>query len=50
MFNTTSQIKFKISMLKSRLCDYSDAYVLVIGTKTVPNAADAVPAGNNSIK
>ena len=26
------QIKFKTSMLKSRLCDYSDAYILVIGT------------------
>ena len=25
MYNTNSQIKFKISMLKSSLCDYSDA-------------------------
>ena len=25
MYNTNSQIKFKISMLKSSLCGYSDA-------------------------
>ena len=29
MYNTNSQIKFKTSMLKSSLCDYSDAYILV---------------------
>ena len=29
--NTNSQIKFKTSMLKSSLCDYSDAYKHVIG-------------------
>ena len=28
-YNKDSQIKFKTSMLKSRLCDYSDAYILV---------------------
>ena len=28
----SSQIKFKTSMLKSSLCDYSDAYILVSGT------------------
>ena len=27
MFNTKSQIKFKTSMLRSNLCDYSDAYI-----------------------
>ena len=27
--NTNSQIKFKTSVLKSSLCDYSDAYILV---------------------
>ena len=25
----TSKIKFKTTMLKSSLCDYSDAYILV---------------------
>ena len=29
IYNTNSQIKFKTSMLKSILCDYSDAYILV---------------------
>ena len=28
-YNTNSQIKFKTSMLKSSLCDYSDAYIVV---------------------
>ena len=28
-YNTNSQVKFKNAMLKSSLCDYSDAYVLV---------------------
>ena len=30
-----SQIKFKTSMLKSSLCDYSDAYIIVKRTITV---------------
>ena len=29
------QIKFKTSMLRSDLCDYSDAYIVVKGTITV---------------
>ena len=28
-YNTNSQIKFKTSMLKSGLCDYSGAYIVV---------------------
>ena len=28
-YNINSQIKFKTTMLKSSLCDYSDAYILV---------------------
>ena len=31
-YNTNSQIKFKTSMLKSSLCDYSDTYIVVSGT------------------
>ena len=31
-YSTNGQIKFKTSMLKSRLCDYSDTYILVHGT------------------
>ena len=36
-------------MLKSSLCDYSDAYILVKGTITVNNiaAADADPNNTN---
>ena len=33
-YNTNSQIKFKNSMLKSSLCNCSDAYILVSGTIT----------------
>ena len=41
-YNVKSQIKFKTTMLKSSLCDYSDAYVLVKGTITINEAgADA---------
>ena len=28
-YNSSSQIKLKTTMLMSRLCDYSDAYMLV---------------------
>ena len=31
-YNVNSQIRFKTIMLKSSLCDYSDAYILVKGT------------------
>ena len=34
-YNTNSQIKFKTLMVKSILCDYSDAYILVIGTISI---------------
>ena len=40
-YNVNSQIKFKTTMLKSSLCDYSDAYILVKGTITINVAADA---------
>ena len=36
--NTNSQIKFKTSMLRSGLCDYSDACILVSGTITITGA------------
>ena len=34
-YNVNSQIKFKITILKSTLCDYSDAYILVKVTITI---------------
>ena len=40
-YNVNSQIKFKTSMLRSRLCDYSDAYILVSATIRTPNTAEA---------
>ena len=53
-YNVNSQIKFKTTMLKSSLCDYSDAYILVKGTISVNNtavaAAAAAAAVNNDDK
>ena len=37
-------------MLKSSLCDYSDAYILVKGTISVNNTAAAGAAANNNNK
>ena len=50
MHNTNSQIKFKTLMLKSSLCDYSDAYILVKGNITYNNTAAAGTAANNTNK
>ena len=50
-YNVNSQIKFKTTMLKSSLCDYSDAYNLVKGTISVNNTAGAgVPLNNTNKK
>ena len=49
VYNVNSQIKFKTTMLKSNLYDYSDAYILVKGTITVNNTG-AVAAPNNRNK
>ena len=37
---TDEDIKFKTTMLKSNLCDYADAYVLVKGTITIIGDGD----------
>ena len=37
-----NNIKFKTSIIRSNLCDYSDAYILVKGTILVPNKAAQV--------
>ena len=39
MYSANSGIRFKTSMIRSSLCDYSDAYTHVKGTITVPNTA-----------
>ena len=43
-YNVNSQIKFKTTMLKSSLCDYSDAYILVKGRITISGAGDDAAA------
>ena len=48
--NFNSKIKLKTTMLKSSLCDYSDACMLVKGTITVDNASAAGAAPNNTNK
>ena len=47
-YNVNSQIKFKTTMLKSSLCDHSDAYILVKGTISVNNTAAQGAAANNT--
>ena len=49
-YNANIQIKFKTTMLKSSLCDYSDAYILVKGTFSVNNTAAADAAVNDTNK
>ena len=39
-YSTGSDIKFKTTMLRSSLCDYADAYILVMGTITITGAGD----------
>ena len=46
-YTVNSQIKFKTTMLKSSLCDYSDAYILVKGTISVNNTGAQGAAPNN---
>ena len=45
-----SSIRFKTSMIRSSICEYIDAYILVTGTITVPNTAAAGAAVNNTNK
>ena len=49
-YNVNSQIKFKNTMLKSGLCDYSDTNILVEGTITVNNTAAVDADANNTNK
>ena len=38
VYNTNRDIRFKTTILKSSLCDHSDAYILVKGTTTITGA------------
>ena len=49
-YNFNSQTKFKTAMLKSSLCDYSDADILVKAIITVNNTAVADADANNTNK
>ena len=43
-YNVNSQIKFKTTMLRSSLCNYCDAYILVKGKTTIIGAGDDAAA------
>ena len=47
-YNVNSQIKFKTSTLRLSLGDYSDVYILVNATITLPNTAAAWAAADNT--
>ena len=47
VYSPNKQIRFKTSMLRSSLCDYSDTYILVKGNITVNNAVTERAAANN---
>ena len=49
-YSPNKQIRFKTAMLRSSLCDYSDAYILVKGNITVNNTAADGAAANNTNK
>ena len=40
VYNTISEVRFKTTMLKSSLCDYGDACILVKGTIIIVGAGD----------
>ena len=53
-YSPNKQIRFKTAMLRSSLCDYSDAHILVKGNITVNNnntaGANAAAADNTNKK
>ena len=49
-YSHNKQFRFKTSMLRSSLCDYSDGYILVKGNILVNNTAAAGAAANNTNK
>ena len=44
VYNTNSHIRFKTAMLKSSLCYYTDAYILVKGKITITGEGDDAAA------
>ena len=49
-YAVNKQIKFKTSMLRSSLCDYSDVYILFKGNISLNNTAGAAANANNTDK
>ena len=49
-YSPNKQIRFKTSMLRSSLCDYTDAYILVKGNISVNNTAADGAASNSTNK
>ena len=49
-YSSNKQIRFKTAMLRSSLCDYSDAYILVKGNIFVNNTAAAAADPDNRNK
>ena len=41
-YNENKSVRFKTPMLRSNLCDYADAYILVKGTITVNGIVNGV--------
>ena len=39
-YKKSNQIKFKNSMIRSNLCDYSDAYILISGNITTTGSGE----------
>ena len=50
IYSHNKEIKFKTSMLRSSLCDYSNVHILVKGNMTVNNTAGAGAEANNTNK
>ena len=49
-YNAANEITYNIKVLKSNLCDYNDAYILVEGDITVTAAPQTQVAFNNCAK
>ena len=49
-YSPNTQIRFKTAMLRSNLCDYSNAYILAKGNITVKNTAGAAADPNKRNK
>ena len=49
-YSVNRQINFRILILRSSLCDYSDTYILVKGVISVNNTSGAGADANNTIK